>query len=226
MLHELKALVGHPISASDGEIGHIRTFLFDDQSWRVRYLVVDVGHWLEGREVVLPTESLERPDWSKKTCSVRLTKEQVRNSPDIDTEKPVSRQQETAMKEYFGALSQWVAIDYGLSSLPAWVEYPAPAGEDQHLRSTSDVLGYEVLIPQGGKARLEGFVLDDDQWHLSYLDLRTESWLNHRSLLIPTRWVDRIFWATHQIFLHRAGASDPSDASDPAEPGAPLQKTT
>jgi hypothetical protein len=41
MLHELKALIGSTVTASDGETGSIRTFFFDDQSWKVSYLVVD-----------------------------------------------------------------------------------------------------------------------------------------------------------------------------------------
>ena len=90
MLCELKALIGSPVVATDGEMGSVRTFLFDDQSWKVLYLVVDVGNWLKRRDVVLPITALEKPDWTNRTCCAHLTKEQVRNSPDVDTEKPVS----------------------------------------------------------------------------------------------------------------------------------------
>jgi uncharacterized protein YrrD len=65
MLYELKALIGSPVVATDGEMGSVRTFLFDDQSWKVRYLVVDVGNWLKRRDVVLPITTLEKPDWGK-----------------------------------------------------------------------------------------------------------------------------------------------------------------
>ena len=219
MFHELKALVGRPVSATDGEIGHIRTFLFDDQSWKVRYLVVDVGRWLGGREVVLPTESLGRADFTIRTCHVRLTKEQVRNSPDIDSEKPVSRQQDIAMAEYYGSFAWWIDTEYGLPSLPAYRKFPVGSQEDPHLRSTSHLLGYEVLIPDEGKARLEGFVLDEDQWHLNYLDVKTGNWLNNRSMLIPTQWVDRVLWATRQIFLHKAAQPAATDRGHLADAG-------
>ena len=53
MLHDLNALTGSLVIATDGEIGSIRNFLFDDQSWTIRYLVVDVGGWLSRRAVVL-----------------------------------------------------------------------------------------------------------------------------------------------------------------------------
>jgi hypothetical protein len=96
MLYELKALIGSPVIATDGETGSIRTFLFDDQSWKVSYLVVDVGGWLKRRDVVLPIAALEQPDWAKRTCCAHLSRAQMRDSPVVDTEKPVSRQQEIA----------------------------------------------------------------------------------------------------------------------------------
>jgi hypothetical protein len=96
MLYELKALIGSPVIATDGETGSIRTFLFDDQSWEVSYLVVDVGGWLKRRDVVLPIAALEQPDWAKRTCCTHLSRAQMRDSPVVDTEKPVSRQQEIA----------------------------------------------------------------------------------------------------------------------------------
>ena len=118
MLHDLDTLTGSSVIATDGEMGSIRNFLFDDQSWTIRYLVVDVGSWLTRRAVVLAITAVEQPDWVKKTFHVHLTKEQVRNSPDVDTEKPVSRQQEIAMQEYFGWPIYWADSELGpVSSL-------------------------------------------------------------------------------------------------------------
>ncbi len=222
MFHELKELVGHNVNTIDGEIGRIRTFLFDDRSWKVRFLVVDVGRWLANREVVLPTAALEHPDWDNKICRVQLTKQQVCESPAVDTEKPVSRQEEIAMEAYYGAFGNWISSEFGLSSLPAYREYPVPTGEDRHLRSTSHVLGYEVFVPHGGKACLEGFVLDEERWHLSYLDVKLEEWLSNRSLLIPTGWVEGIYWATHQIFTRDAAEPAGTDTRHPAKAQAGL----
>jgi uncharacterized protein YrrD len=98
MPHDLKSLMGFSVIASDGEVGSVKNFLFDDVSWTIHYLVVEVGTWLKRREVVLPIAAVDRPDWAKKTFQAHLTKEQVGNSPNTDTEKPVSRQQEIAME--------------------------------------------------------------------------------------------------------------------------------
>ena len=206
MLYELKALIGSPVVATDGEMGSVRTFLFDDQSWKVRYLVVDVGNWLKRRDVVLPITALEKPVWANKTCCAHLTKDQVRNSPDVDTEKPVSRQQEIAMHDYFGPLASWVDSEFNTSPMPTGMKYPLHTAEVLHLRSTSHMLGYHVWATDGDFGILEGFVMDEASWHLGYLDVRGGDWLHNRSVLIPTRWVQSVSWAEFRIHLHHAKA--------------------
>lgn len=202
MLHELKTLVGSAVMAADGQIGRIRSFLFNDRSWLVGYLVLDVGGWLDRRDVVVTIASLEEPDWEKRTFQVRLTREQVRESPGVDTEKPVTRQQEIAMREYWGRLACWVDSEFGFSTLPPGVKYPVHTEEDPDLRSTSDLLGYEVWAADGQIGWLDGFVIDEACWHLGYLDVRAGSWLQDRSVLIPTRSVSSISWAERRVYLH------------------------
>jgi uncharacterized protein YrrD len=206
MLCDLKALVGSPVAATDGEMGSVRNFLFDDQSWKVRYLVVDVGNWLKRRDVVLPITALEKPDWTNRTCHAHLTREQVRNSPDVDAEKPVSRQQEIAMHDYFGPLASWVDSESNTSHMPTGMKFPVHTAEVLHLRSTSHMLGYQVWATDGDFGTLEGFVMDEASWHLGYLDVRSGDWLHNRSVLVPTRWVQSVSWAEFRIHLHHTKA--------------------
>jgi hypothetical protein len=206
MLRALKDLVGSPVAATDGDMGSVRSFLFDDQSWKIRYVVVDVGNWLKRRDVVLPITALDKPDWTNKTCRAHLTKEQVRDSPDIDSEEPVSRQQENAMRDYFGPLAYWVDNEFAMSSIPTGTKYPVHTAQVLHLRSTSRVLGYQVWATDGEFGILEGFAVDEASWHLGYLDVRGGDWLRNRSVLIPTRWVESVSWAEFRIHLHHAKA--------------------
>jgi uncharacterized protein YrrD len=97
MLHDLKIVIGSSVFATDGEIGNVRNLLFDDRSWTIHYLVVDVGSWLTRKDRVLPITAIERIDWEDKTFHLRLTRKQVGDSPGV--EAPVSRQQEIAMKQ-------------------------------------------------------------------------------------------------------------------------------
>jgi|SRR5580658_7687728 hypothetical protein len=192
MPHELKSIIGSPVFATDGEIGSVRSFLFDDQSWKVAYLVVSVGNWLKRQDVVLPTTVLAKPDWAGKTFRACLTRQQIHDSPNIDAEEPVSRQQEIAMREYLGPLATWVDREFGLSLTPTEMKYPVHTIEDPHLRSTSRMLGYTVRAIDGDFGILEGFVMDEVSWHLSYLDVKGGDWLQSRSVLVPTRWVESV----------------------------------
>jgi uncharacterized protein YrrD len=204
MFHDLETLIGSSVVATDGEMGSVRNFLFDDQSWMIHYLVVDVGSWLKRRPVILAITAVDQPDWANKTFHVHVTKEQVRNSPDVDTEKPVSRQQEIAMKEYFGWVAYWEDSFDLLPSTPPGREYPVHTKEDPHLRSVWNVAGYEVWATDGEIGRLEGFVMDDTSWHVGYLDVKAGDWLHCRSVLVPTGWVKSISWAHRRVYLHHA----------------------
>lgn len=206
MQYDLNALIGSPVIATDGETGSVHNFLFDDQSWKVLYLVVDVGSWLKRRDVVLPITALEKPDWTNRTCRAHLTKEQVRNSPDIDAEMPVSRQQEIAMRDYFGPLANWVDSEFGMPATPTGMKYPLYAAEVLHLRSASHMLGYHVWATDGDFGVLDGFVMDEASWHLGYLEVKSGDWLQNRSVLIPTRWVQSVSWAEFRVNLHHTMA--------------------
>lgn len=204
MFRSLEDLMGASMIAMDGEIGKICNFLFDDQSWKIRYCVVDVGHWLARREVLISMSVIDQPDWKTKTLRARLTKEQLRNGPDVDSKKPVSRQQEIAMREYFGWPAYWdTVVDkvFPPNLIPAGREFPVHTEEDNHLRSWEDVIGYEVWASDGVVGYLESFVVNEAVWHIGYLDVKTGDWLQSRSVLVPTSWVKSISWADHHVNL-------------------------
>jgi len=207
MLRSLEILIGASIRATDGEIGRFYNFLFDDQDWMIRYLVVDVGNWLSRRYVVISVSAIDQPDWKTKTFRANLTREQVRNSPDVDSKKPVSRQQEIAMSEYYKWPTYWDTItnpEFRVVSPPPGREYPVHTNEDPHLRSAEDVVGYEVWAKDEVIGRLEHFIVDHAAWHIGYLDVKTGDWLHSRSILVPTRWVSSVSWGDHRVTLDRA----------------------
>jgi uncharacterized protein YrrD len=201
--HTLEALSGGSVLATDGEIGHVRNFLFDDQTWTVRYIVVDVRSWMSRHDVLIAVSALDEPAWASPFFRANLTRDQVRRSPDVDSEKPVARQQEIAMREYYGWPSSWtkLSIELPLVSIPAGREFPAKAPANSHLRSVNDLTGYSVWSDDREVGRLENFIVDKSSWHLGYLDVKTGNWLYSHSVLIPTRWVKDISWADHRVNL-------------------------
>ncbi len=53
MKRNINSLTGYSLKATNGEIGEVKEFYFDDESWTIRYLIVKTGSWLSGREVLL-----------------------------------------------------------------------------------------------------------------------------------------------------------------------------
>ena len=107
MIRSASELKGYTIRASDGDIGEVMQFYFDDEKWTIRYLVADTGGWLMGRKVLISPAALGRVDWNSRTLGVNMTKERVENSPSIDTDRPVSRQHESAYYDYYGYPYYW-----------------------------------------------------------------------------------------------------------------------
>lgn len=205
MLCDLNGLLESPMNATDGETGRVRDFLFDDQSWRVSYLVLDMGNWLRRHDVVVPIAALDLPDWKSKTVRACLTRAQLRDCPGVDTRKPVSRQQELAMREYFGPLASWANARFGMTAMPAFAKYTALEGEDSHLRSAIRLMGHRVWATDGNMGQLRGFLLDEGSWHISHLEVGISGWDRRSSFtLVPTNWVDGISWAECRVYLHHA----------------------
>lgn len=90
----LPTLGGHTLAATDGEIGHVKDFSFDDKTWAIRSLEVDPGSWLSGRRVLLSPHGFSHFDLKTETLHLKLTQQQIENSPSIDAHRPISRQSE------------------------------------------------------------------------------------------------------------------------------------
>ena len=95
MLRSMKALHGFTIGATDGDIGTVKDGYFHDVSYTVRYVVIDTGGWLAERKALLSPIAFRAMEWEHKRITAALTKAQVGQSPNFDTEKPVSPQHVT-----------------------------------------------------------------------------------------------------------------------------------
>jgi hypothetical protein len=199
MLRTLDNLLGYRLAAIDGEMGRVRDFLFDDASWKLRYLVVGTGHWLKSRRVLVAPSALGRIVSGKREFRVALTREQVRNSPDIDTDKPVSRQQERAMTAHYG----WPAPDGMISVDPALtVDRNAQETEgsgDSHLRSFLEISTYRVEHAGETLGTAEDFVIDDANWLLRLLIIGFGGWIGSVQAAIPVELTDGISFADRII---------------------------
>lgn len=204
MLRCLKTLLGSVIHATDGEIGHVRDFLFDDSCWTIRYLVLDPGGWLSNRHVLISPFAAGQPDWNTQVVPVSLTLEQIRHAPDVDTARPVSRQEEIAMSHHFGWPAYWALDPQSGAELVA--EKEVAEERDPYLRSVTEVLSYQVRTVDGDLGTLEDLVMEDANWFLRFIVARTGHVLSAQKVMISTQYVQTIDWASRLITLSRSPA--------------------
>jgi hypothetical protein len=198
MLRSIRDLKGFAIGATDGDIGRVDACYFDDASFTVRHLVVNTGSWLAGRKVLISPMALRDIDWDCGRINAALTKAQVERSPDIDTDRPVSRQQEIVYHCYYGYPSYW-AGPYLWGAYP--YPFPAPGrstnleqegrwdwtagqGGDPHLRSSAVVIGYHIAATDGAIGHVEDFLVDDATWAIRYMIVDTRNWWAGKKVLV------------------------------------------
>ena len=187
MLENAKNLRGLAIQATDGEIGTVDQLYFDDESWAIRYLTAGTGGWLSDREVLISPFSVTNVDWQAKRLDVALTKKQVENSPDSDTQRPVSRQYESEYLGYYDYPNYWSGpFLWGPGAYPSRLsnriatpkdvlaEKIRRESMDSHLRSTGAVTGYHIEAMDGEIGHVAGFFVDDETWAIRYIEVRNE----------------------------------------------------
>ena len=214
MLNRMGKLIGMSSRASDGELGKVKDVYFDDHRWAVRYLIVDTGGWLVDRKVLISPIAIERVDWNKRSVQVRLTRQQVRVSPPIDTDKPVSRQHEVDFLAYYGYPSYWGGpFMWGTTSYPQpgptatltpihyALDAQARAVTDPHLRSVHELSGYRLKASNGLMGHLEDLLVDSESWAIRYIVVDTRNWWPGKHVLISPQWITRVDWAERLVTL-------------------------
>lgn len=245
MLRNTNELQGYAIEATDGAIGHVKDFYFDDRAWVIRYLIVDTGTWLSSRQVLVSPMAIGRPNWNAKSLPTTMTRDQVKNSPDIDTNKPVSRQHEIEQLNYYGYPYYWggaglwggemgpnmIMPGYeGVRSASSLVRTPAEIEQelvrarahetdDPHLRSCEAVVGYHISATDGEIGHVQGLLVDEESWAIRYLVVDTSNWwLGHKVLIVP-QWVQDISWADSKVSVNVSRQSiQDAPAYDPTQP--------
>lgn len=210
MLMNAAQLKGLTVRTTDGEIGSVEQFYFDDETWALRYLIVDTGGWLGGRRVLISPISVISADWQARRLDVALTKSQVENSPDINTQLPVSRQNEAEYMGYYGYPYYWGGPNlWGTELYPAGLAVPmavpvAPVQKqsvDSHLRSSDEVTGYHMEASDGEIGHLDGFILDEEAWSVRYIEVATRNWWPGKKVLLSPGWIEKVSWPESRVYV-------------------------
>lgn len=101
-LRSINEVVGYHIAANDGEIGHVEDFVIDDQTWRLRFMVVDTRNWLPGPKTIIAPEWADAVDWGDRRVRVSLSTAQIRYAPEYDPSVPVNEAYEKRLYDFYG----------------------------------------------------------------------------------------------------------------------------
>jgi hypothetical protein len=231
MLQNIKNLYGEKLLASDGEIGHVQDFYFDDQNWAVRYVIADTGSWLAGKQVLLSPHAFGPPQEGGKLLQVNLTRKQIEESPSIESHQPVSRQYEEEYHRHYGWPCYWEGGGlWGPRALPILeteAEPPAgksdrtsglqPEGADTHLRSTLALDGYRLEASDGKIGHVSDYMMDPGSWEIRRLVIKIGHWLGGKEVEIATTKIDRISYDESAVFVNMTGKNV---EQSPAHPSA------
>ena len=202
MIRTLDGLLGYAIHAQDGDLGKVHDFYFDDDTWTVRWIVVETGGWLRRKRVLISPVALEGHDWNNRKIPVKLTKEQVAKAPNVDTDRPVSRQHELSMNLHYGWPPYWMMEPFLLTHAGALkASVLTGEGGDPHLRSFREVSSYHVEISGEHVGFVEDMLLDDENLQIRSIVVLRGEWIPRGSVVVDRHGVRRISWVSKLVEL-------------------------
>jgi hypothetical protein len=187
---------------------------FNDETWTVKYVVVDIGKWLSGRQVLISPTSILEVNPNHKTLNLALTKDQIEKSDDISRHKTVARQHPTDYSILFGwPLSPGLLVpnltrvhatggNVAIGSGPdRSATSPSDEENDSHLRSTDVVGAYHIMARDSEIGHVEDFIVDDQTWAIRYAVVDTKNWWPGKKVLLPTEGVLWVSWAESNTYV-------------------------
>ncbi len=211
MKRSITSLIGYSIKAIDGEIGKIKEFFFDDETWTVRFLIVKTGNWLTGHRVFISPEALMASDWDNENFKVNLTREQIRNSPLIDTAKPFSRQQEIKIFDYY-KLNSYGNRGIIVREMQKTVKNGSAKEElfsatlksygNNLLHSTRKMTGYAINAVDGAIGQINDFIFNDRNWKLDFMVVDNVDWNPGEKVIISPKRIKEIKWESSAVTVN------------------------
>lgn len=210
ILWNVSALRHFRIAATDEDCGRVSDVLFEDDTWRVRWLVVETGGWFSNKKILIHRSDLGEPDIATSLFHVRLTKAGVERSRGVEADLPVSQQPYDVPPGYREIFDQanigLFELSFFPSELPAVLPAQLEGGVtitqrkgDLHLRSANTLTGFRIHASDGEIGHVADFILDDGSWDIRYLVVDTRNWLPARKILLPPSVVTDIDWRNRVI---------------------------
>jgi uncharacterized protein YrrD len=198
MKRSLKELYGYSLKVKDGTKGKVRDFLFDEETWTLRYMVTDLGNLFSDKKVVIPRVFFDKPDWEQHQFLIHMTSDEIERSPKLEEHQPVSRQYEELLNRFFGFRNYWSASyipSFGMPEMAIPNQFEGPLKVireediDSRMRSFREVNGYQVECLDKKSGQVTDFIIDDKTWQIVYFIIDIGSWYsrNKRVMLAANR---------------------------------------
>ena len=224
MLQKLSHLQKAALVTADDKLGKAVDVLFERDTWTVRYLVVDTGPWLLGRKVPISTIAVSSVDWQHRKVETRLTRKQIKESPDIEPRKSIARPQEIELFTHYGWPAYWPAG--GFTAVPpsdpfqfaqpptesteAQLAEPPEYSEEDHLQSVSEALDCDLLATDGKAGQLKDLLVDPETWQIKQLlvEATGEPETEHKHFrVLAVEQLPRPRWEEHHLRVDLPGES-------------------
>lgn len=205
MRTNLKALYGFTLLGFEGKIGTVEDYYIDDHSWIAKFMVVDTGEWLTSRRVVISTQSVEDIDWELSRLHTRLTRNQVKASPEIDTERHMGPEHEEVLVRHYHLHSRWP--EAGMFGIPPFVPAtPIPKEsleKELQYRKTrlvvaGEVMGCSVEATDGRLGALDDFMIQAG-WQIGEIVVRTGGSVLGKKIWIALSDITMVDWEKNVI---------------------------
>lgn len=179
MERSVNSIIGNNAVASDGEVGTVFDFFFDDEAWGLRYVVIDTGNWLPSEKRLLALTDQLTLDPESGTLMVQYLKEVIEHSPTIDLAKPVTTEEEIMVRRHYGAWPHWAPyfVGAGPHKMTALRDRAAEDLEQHEdlpryaLHSFREIGEFTVAFDDESERDATDFVFDPSDWMIRGVDV-------------------------------------------------------
>jgi len=86
----------------------VEDFIIDDDTWTIRYLVVNTRNWWPGKKVLISTRWVDGVSWSESKVMVGLSRESISQSPEYTEESLLTRDYEDRLHRHYRRQGYWI----------------------------------------------------------------------------------------------------------------------
>ncbi len=210
MLRDLNKIKNCVLQGTDGIIGTVADVYVNDQTWKIHYLAADTGNWLQGRHVLISTQSFVQSQMEVGSFRALVSKAQVESAPEFEIEKPISWEKEREICNYYQWSTYFPIDERELSVFPGI------------LTSANGLKDFSLQATDGEIGKIINFLIDDANWTVRYLVVDTSKWLAGRKVLISPMWHKSINWAERMMVVDLN--QDQIEKSPEYDPAAPIER--